>query len=277
MGLDAEHVDGTSTDRKEILKRFAQKQRGVLCNAMLLTEGYDEPKVEGIILARPTRSTLLYTQMIGRGTRLSPGKENVTIIDIVDVTREHSLTTLPGLFNLSPHFDLEGHTTDEVQKAIQWVELNRPWISVDQAESLSDLRYRCTKINLFDLELPYEISAYSNFAWVGFGKGGYRLGLTHGKAMVVLPTILGRFEIQYRQNHVEKVLTDKSDLDSAIKAAERFVRKNFRDLLVLVKLDTPWRRQPATEKQLKILKSKKIDVPKGLTRGQASHLIGMLS
>ena len=95
--------------------------------------------------------------------------------------------------------------------------------------------------------------------------------------MVVLSTILGRYEVQYRQNHVEKVLTHKSDLDSAIKAAERFVRENFSDLLVLVKLDTPWRRQPATEKQLNILKDKKIEVPKGLTKGQASHLIGMLS
>jgi superfamily II DNA or RNA helicase len=278
-GVRAAYVSGDMdrAERTRVLEDFHKGRVQVLANCMVLTEGYDEPKVEGIILARPTKSTLLYTQMIGRGTRLHPGKENVTVIDIVDVTREHSLTTLPGLFNLSPRFDLEGHTTDEVHKAIQWVESNRPWVAVDQADSLSDLRYRCTKINLFDLEVPYEISPYSKFAWVGFGKGCYRLGLTQGKAMVVLSTILGRYEVQYHQNHIEKVLTHKSDLDSAIKAAERFVRGNFSDLLVLVKLDTPWRRQPATEKQLNILKDKKIDVPKGLTKGQASHLIGMLS
>jgi superfamily II DNA or RNA helicase len=278
-GVRAAAVSGDMdrAERAVILEDFREGRIQVLANCMVLTEGYDEPKVEGIILARPTKSTLLYTQMIGRGTRLHSDKENVTVLDIVDVTREHSLTTLPGIFNLSPRFDLEGHTTEEVQKAIHWVESNRPWVSVEQADSLSDLRYRCTKINLFDLEIPYEISGYSNFAWVGFGKGGYRLGLTLGKAMVVLPTILGRYEVQYRQNHVDKVLTDESDLNSAIKAAERFVRKNFSDLLVLVKLDTLWRRQSATEKQLKILKSKKIDVPKGLTKGQASHLIGMLS
>ena len=55
------------------------------------------------------------------------------------------------------------------------------------------------------------------------------------------------------------------------------MRENFSDLLVLVKLNTPWRRQPATEKQLNKLRDKKIDVPKGLTKGQASYLIGMLS
>jgi hypothetical protein len=43
----------------------------------------------------------------------------VTIIDIVDVTRDHILTTLPGLFGFSEEFDLEGHTTDEVQQAIR--------------------------------------------------------------------------------------------------------------------------------------------------------------
>ncbi|MBW1803758.1 MAG: hypothetical protein JRJ85_23890, partial [Deltaproteobacteria bacterium] len=278
-GVRAAAVSGDMdrAERSGILADFRKGRIQVLANCMVLTEGYDEPKVEGIILARPTKSTLLYTQMIGRGTRLHPGKENVTIIDIVDVTREHSLTTLPGLFNLSPSFDLEGHTTDEVQKAIQWVASNRPWVPINQADSLSNLRYRCTKINLFDLETPFEIAACSKFAWVGFGKGCYRLGLTGGKAMVILKTILGRYEVQYRQNDIEKVISDKSDLKSAIKEAERFVRKNHSDLLVLVKLNTRWRRQPATEKQLNILRSRKIEVPKGLTKGQASHLIGMLS
>ncbi|MBW1802549.1 MAG: hypothetical protein JRJ85_17675 [Deltaproteobacteria bacterium] len=163
------------------------------------------------------------------------------IVDIVDVTREHSLTTLPGLFNLSPRFDLEGHTTDEVQKAIQWVVSHRPWVPIDRADSLSDLRYRCTKIDLFDLETPHEVAAYSDFAWVGFGKGCYRLGLTGGRAMVILPTILGRYEVKYRQNAIEKVISDKSELNSAIKEAERFVSKNYSDLLVLVKLNTRWR------------------------------------
>ena len=69
--------------------------------------------------------------MIGRGTRLHPGKQDVTIIDIVDSTRDHDLTTLPSLFGFSEKFDLEGHTTHQVQQAIRWVETHRPWISID--------------------------------------------------------------------------------------------------------------------------------------------------
>ncbi|MFC1535069.1 DEAD/DEAH box helicase [Thermodesulfobacteriota bacterium] len=278
-GIRAAAISGDMdrTDRAKILNDFSTGRIQVLANCMVLTEGYDEPSVEGIILARPTKSSLLYTQMIGRGTRLHPGKENVTIVDIVDVTREHSLTTLPGLFDLSSNFDLEGHTTDEAQKAIQWVESNRPWVSIDRAMSLSDLRYECTRIDLFDLQTPSELKTYVKYAWVGLGKGGYRLGLKGSNAIFVLPTILGKWEIQLRQRGKEKMIAEKPDLYSALKETERFVKKQFSDSLALVKLNSRWRNEPATEKQIKMLGAKKIDVPRGLTKGQASHLIGMLS
>ena len=278
-GIRAAAVSGDMdrSERTGILEDFSTGKIQVLANCMVLTEGYDEPGVEGIMLARPTRSALLYTQMIGRGTRLHPGKENVTIIDIVDVTREHSLTTLSGLFGLSENFDLEGHTTDEAEKAMQWAELNRPWVSIDRAVSLSDLRYRCTRIDLFDLEIPPELAVYSECAWVGLGKGGYRLGLTEGNSVVVAPTILGNWEVQLRRRGREKTITNKTDLRSAIVDAEAYIKTHFHDLMPLVKCNIRWRREPATEKQIKVLRSRKVNVPEGLTKGQASHLIGMLS
>lgn len=263
--------------RANVLEEFRTGKTQVLANCMVLTEGYDESSVEGIILARPTKSALLYTQMIGRGTRLHPGKENVTIVDIVDVTREHSLTTLPSLFGLSDKFDLEGHTTDEAERAIQWAGLNRPWVPVERATSLSDLRYRCREIDLWDLSIPPELMGYAEYVWVTLGRGGYRLGLTGRTAIVVSPTILGSFEVQVHQRGREKSIATEQGLHSAVLEAESFVRANFSDLLGLVKRDTRWRREPATEKQIKVLLSKKIEVPQGLTKGQASHLIGMLS
>jgi hypothetical protein len=187
------------------------------------------------------------------------------------------LTTLPSLFGLSEHFDLEGRTTDEVEQAMQWVERNRPWVSVDRATSLTDLRYRCTRAELFDLDIPPELEMHAAYAWVGLGRGGYRLGLTQGQAVLVLPTILGEWEVQLRQKGMEEVLLSRPDLLSTISEAEDYVARRFSDLLPLVRLRTRWRRAPATEKQLRILRSKKIEVPKGITKGQASHLIGMLS
>jgi len=278
-GIRAASVSGDMdpSARVKVLEDFSKGRIQVLANCMVLTEGYDEPGVEGIILARPTKSTLLYTQMIGRGTRLHPGKENVTIIDIVDATREHSLTTLPSLFDLSEEFDLEGRTTEEVEKAMKWVEFNRPWVPIDRATSISDLRYRCTKIDLLDLELPEELLGYADFAWASLGKGGYRLGLTNGDAVIVVPTILGKWEVQFRQRGREKTIVSMSDVGLAITEAETYVESQFSNLLPLVKRDTRWRRASATEKQIGLLLSRKINVPKGLTKGQASHLIGMLS
>jgi hypothetical protein len=187
------------------------------------------------------------------------------------------LTTLPGLFGLSNDFDLEGHTTDEVQKAMDWVEVNRPWVQVDQATSLSDLRYRCRKIDLFDLQTPYEISDYAKYAWAGTAKRGYRLGLTLGNAMLVSPTILDSWEVNLRHGGKTQLIKNTKSMRTAIMAAERYVKDHFPDLLKLVHRESRWRKSPASEKQINLLRNKGIEVPEGLTKGQASHLIGMLA
>lgn len=90
-GLQAEHVDGMSPDRAERLARFSNGQTDVLCNAMLLTEGYDCPAIDCVICLRPTKSRPLYAQMIGRGTRVSPGKTNLLLLDFLWLHEKHSL------------------------------------------------------------------------------------------------------------------------------------------------------------------------------------------
>lgn len=90
-GLRAEEVNGQSSDRKEKLEAFRQGEIDVLCNAMLLTEGYDEPSIDTILILRPTQSRPLYTQMVGRGTRLYPGKNKLLLLDFLWLTGEHDL------------------------------------------------------------------------------------------------------------------------------------------------------------------------------------------
>ena len=88
----AREVNGNSPDRKETLEWFDQAGPGsVLCNAMLLTEGWDCPSVDCVVVLRPTKIRSLYAQMIGRGTRLSPGKENVLILDFLWLCKKHNL------------------------------------------------------------------------------------------------------------------------------------------------------------------------------------------
>ena len=90
-GLRAEHIDGNSPDRREILQRLADGQIDVLCNSMLLTEGFDEPSIDCVVCLRPTKSRALYAQIIGRGTRVCPGKENLLILDFMWHSAKHDL------------------------------------------------------------------------------------------------------------------------------------------------------------------------------------------
>lgn len=88
----AREVNGSSPDRKEILEWFDKAGPGsVLCNAMLLTEGWDCPSVDCVVVLRPTKVRALYAQMIGRGTRLSPGKKNLLILDFLWLCQKHNL------------------------------------------------------------------------------------------------------------------------------------------------------------------------------------------
>lgn len=92
-GFVAAEVNGSSPDRAEILQDFEDGKYNVLCNSMLLTEGYDCPAVDCIIVLRPTKSRPLYAQMVGRGTRLSPetGKDHLLLIDFLWMTERHEL------------------------------------------------------------------------------------------------------------------------------------------------------------------------------------------
>lgn len=90
-GFQAAEVNGNSEDRAEILRDFDQGKYNVLCNSMLLTEGWDCPSVDCIIVLRPTKVRSLYSQMVGRGTRLSPGKDHLLLLDFLWMTERHDL------------------------------------------------------------------------------------------------------------------------------------------------------------------------------------------
>lgn len=90
-GFRAAEVNGQSPDREEILEDFESGKYNALCNSMLLTEGWDCPSVDCIVVLRPTKVRGLYQQMIGRGTRPHPGKKNLLILDFLWMTQKHDL------------------------------------------------------------------------------------------------------------------------------------------------------------------------------------------
>lgn len=90
-GFRAAEVNGESRDRAEVLEAFGRGDYNVLCNSMLLTEGWDCPSVDCIVVLRPTKVRSLYSQMVGRGTRLNPGKDHLLLLDFLWHTERHEL------------------------------------------------------------------------------------------------------------------------------------------------------------------------------------------
>lgn len=90
-GFRAAEVNGMSEDRTEVLEAFERGEYDVLCNSMLLTEGWDCPSVDCVVVLRPTKVRGLYCQMVGRGTRLSPGKDHLLLLDFLWHTERHEL------------------------------------------------------------------------------------------------------------------------------------------------------------------------------------------
>lgn len=123
IGLKAAHVDGTSEDRAEILARFARGEFDILSNAMLLTEGYDVDSaptgvgIDCVCVLRPTRSRPLYAQMVGRGTRIAPLKENLLLLDFLWSSQRHSLSR-PAHLVAKSESEAEVITALAVEKSI---------------------------------------------------------------------------------------------------------------------------------------------------------------
>jgi len=90
-GLKAAEVNGKSKDRDEILADFEAGEYDVLCNSMLLTEGWDCSSVDCIVILRPTKIRSLYQQMVGRGMRPHEGKKELLLLDFLWMTERHDL------------------------------------------------------------------------------------------------------------------------------------------------------------------------------------------
>jgi superfamily II DNA or RNA helicase len=104
-GIPAAAIDGTTDidHRREVLERFKRGDIRVLANCMVLSEGFDEPSADCILMARPTKSRSLYQQVIGRGLRTHPGKDNCLVLDFVGATTRLDLVTTATLFDIKPN------------------------------------------------------------------------------------------------------------------------------------------------------------------------------
>jgi hypothetical protein len=141
----------------------------------VLTEGFDDPGVSCIAMARPTRSAGLYAQCVGRGTRLHPGKKNCLILDFADLS-SLSLCNLPSLFGVPRELDLRGGDANEARHAWNQILFDHPGFELEAgALTLPEIQARAASFDPLTLQPNADVRAISANAWFSLGRHG--LGL----------------------------------------------------------------------------------------------------
>jgi len=294
--------------RRAILERFRWGELQVLVNVQLLLEGIDIPQIAAIVMARPTQSSLLFAQAVGRGTRTYPGKTECIVIDFVDNTHKHAagLVTLPTLFGLPPHFDLKGATAHEVVRQFEdmaaSIDTGLHADVVEKIRSPQDIPRVFYEVDMLKIAgLPPRISRLTEFAWQRMPDGTFAITIPRsrpaeavqngdlvlgsqdgdlGGQLEVAENAIGHFEIRRRASTgAPERLAEHADLETALRAADQQIRDRYRDRLVLLRKRARWRGEAATDKQLRLLEALGQPLPRDkdgtvvLTKGQAQLLI----
>jgi ATP-dependent helicase IRC3 len=262
-------------EREEILAHFATGKISVIVNVGVLTEGFDEPSVQAIILAKPTRSALLYTQIVGRGTRLHETKEHCIIIDIADTTKGKKPIGLPTLLGLPPDFDLQGQSLTDVAKNYEELETFCPGEAV-RVLNPEDIDLAYTRINLFMPPPPNQfVQEFSKLVWAEIGEDEYHLGLSNDESMRIKCDTLGRWNVTVHDNHAKttRLLGVVADIREAFARSDKWVQTNRSASMSLLDSSATWRSDSPTDPQKKVLKRIGIPLTSDMTKGMASQII----
>lgn len=220
---DVIHGDLKSHDRRRVLQEFQRGDLQVITNVGVLTEGFDDPAVSCIAMARPTRSEGLYIQCVGRGMRLSEGKQDCLVLDFVDVSALR-LVTLPTLLGMPVAMNFDGE--DAVKAASDYHQMIQDYPGFEwQADqiTLAELKERALSFDPLSLKLSPEIQAISQNGWVSLGQRGLALHFTKNASsfnelVVLLTSDPGKKRYQVVLDGVE--VAREARIESAIEAAD---------------------------------------------------------
>ncbi len=257
-GVPAEAVDaGTPGEqRRDVLARFRDGDVQVLSSVDIFTEGYDEPSIACVILARPTRSRIRFSQAIGRGCRIHPGKDDCLVLDVTGATKRLSLVGLPRLFGLSK----EPERGETVMQALVREHAEKDAVPAPDAQG----RLVVEVVDLFK-----DKSKRQRLHWLRIGE---RYVLSLGKdSLELAPRGNDQWAVLHVVKGSERQLATGVDLSYAHGIAEDHVRAAGAG--ALVDPNAGWRKVQAGPKQLDLLKRLGVDVPEGTSKGDASDMI----
>jgi superfamily II DNA or RNA helicase len=261
-GITSEIVLGTTSpeERREIYGRAARRDTIMLVNCMVLTEGFDMPRMSVCVNARPTKHVGLYVQMAGRVLRPFPGKPHATILDVAGVASMHSLSGIVDLAQSRKVKEIEpGKTLSEA--ATLW-DAEPAWNDADQEATELVL----TEIDLFQR---------SHSVWLQT-PGGVWFIPTEKRYYVLWPLKSGEYRVIRTASLYSaagaKGLTDDLPLDFAMAMAEAAVSDE--DPMLCSK-SAAWRKgkRNATGPQINYASGLGINNPESYTKSDLSDMI----
>jgi superfamily II DNA or RNA helicase len=283
-GVKAHAVWGDDPNRAEKIAAYKRGDIMVLTNCGVLTEGYDDPEVSCIVTARPTKSSLLFQQMIGRGTRLETGvenrlthptplrKPNCLILDVIDNSKRHSLATIPSLFGM-PELQLRGRSVIASLKTLEDAERAYPQINLAGLTDIENLERYIESVSLWEVKFDPEVVEHSALSWF-HTMDGYVLSMPNQERATIKQNLLGKFEILITLNGTE-YSGERDSLEVAFKAADATISEHGNNIIGMISRDQTWHKDAITDKQMATLRKlyKGKAVPSNLSKGAASKLI----
>lgn len=202
-------------ERKSTLEAFKNNQLQILTSCGILTEGYDEPSVNSIVMARPTRSNALYIQCVGRGLRLWPGKQNCLVLDFTDTSHN-----LDGIMSLN-------RTISEAFVMIDGEQQERQEID------------RSSKIEVFeDVDKEFDILGSARFIWVSVDNEWSLLD-DEKNEIVMRPSDGGYIATLYQANGIShQIVKTPLPLEYCSGVCEDFARRHLK--IAFADISKPW-------------------------------------
>ena len=257
-------VTGKTKDRSAIIDAFTRGEIPCIVNCMVFTEGTDIPRVETVIVARPTQSDTLYCQMVGRGLRLCPGKDRLTLIDCVGVTGKAGLCTAPSLLGI----DMANVPADRAGQ-VQGDLFELPIRAAAASDCPESWIRNVEIVDLWAKEQKYQTHDVN---WFKLPNGDMVCSLADGEKMrIPCPDALGNVHFQ---NGSTVTMQEALDLAYTALNTRYGAQRQLWDLNAVKR----WGRGQATEKQVATIqrRCKGFDCSE-LTKGQASQIINRLS
>lgn len=269
------HGEMKKDDRARVLEMFHEGRLQAITNVAVLTEGFDDPGVSCVAMARPTRSVGLYAQCAGRGTRLAPGKTDCLILDFVDVSAM-SLVTLPSLMGFPRELDLEGKTVQEAHEFFRHLAFDYPGFELEAgAISLSEIKTRAESFDPLTLDIDPEIVAITPNDWWSLGSAGLAIYFFKSKTHFVEALVLDRGKGADRYHVMldrEKVAAF-STLQEAVTATDYEIERMGRTAQYSAQDFAEWRNEPAPDNLLRQLAALKPPRQAGTVAEAMRHLV----